>query len=91
MVERSALGIIAGAHGSLQQIVLVGLELSQRFGLVDEGFFGLLLLAMKAQQAFAGFGRGAAQRFDAGFGFGDLRGARPGTYGELLDASGQYA
>ncbi|SRR5258708_3447768 len=51
----SALGITARAHRSFQQLMLVRFELAQRFGLMYERLFGLLLLAMQAQQAFAGF------------------------------------
>ena len=55
MIESGALGIIARAHRSFQQIVLSCFELSQCFALVHQRLFGLLLLAMETQQALAGF------------------------------------
>ena len=55
MIVSRALGIIARTQRSFQQVALVSFELPQRFGLVYKRFFGLLLLAMQAQQAFAGF------------------------------------
>src|SRR5437899_3107171 len=91
MVESGPLSIIARAHGSFQQIVLVRFELSQRFGLMHERFFGLLLLAMQAQKTFAGFRGGAAQPFDSRFGFGNLSSARLGTVCKLFHPSGQNA
>src|SRR5712664_107535 len=64
MIVSRALGVIARAHRSFQQVVLVGFELPQRLGLVYERLFGLLLLAMQAQQAFAGLRSGSAERFN---------------------------
>ena len=55
VIESGPLSIIARAHGSFQQVMLVRFELPQRFGLMYESFFGLLLLAVQPQQAFAGF------------------------------------
>ncbi len=43
---------------------------------MDQRLFGLLLFAMQVQQAFAGFGSGLSQSFDAGLGVGNLRQAR---------------
>src|SRR6266404_2070758 len=79
MIESRTLGVIARAHRSLQQVVLVCFEPSQRFGLVDERLFRLLLLAMQAQQAFAGFRGRAAQRLDPRLGFDNLGSARLGS------------
>ncbi len=57
------------------------LAFAQRFEMMDQGFFCLLLLAMQTKQAFAGLRCGAAQRFDARLGLLNLGGAgfRPGS------------
>ena len=90
-IVSGAVGIVARAHGSFEHVVLGGFELAQRFGLVNERFFGLLLLAVQAKQALAGFGSGAAQRFNARFGFGNLGGAGFGALCEIFHARDEFA
>ena len=53
--------IAAKADGTFQQIVFVRFAAAQRFALMNQRFFGLLLFAVQTQQAFAGFGSGLAQ------------------------------
>src|SRR5262249_53364897 len=61
---RRILGIAAQANGEFEQFMLAGLGFAQRFALIEQGLFGLLLFAVQAQQAFAGLGSGFAQGFD---------------------------
>ena len=41
-----ALGVVANLNGTFQQVGFAGFLLAQGFGLVNQGFLGLLLLAV---------------------------------------------
>ena len=90
-VVSGAVGIIARAHRGFEHVVLGGFKFAERFRLMNERFFGLLLFAMQTKETLAGFGGRAAQSFDARFSGGNLCRAGFGAICEFIHTCGDLA
>ena len=82
-----AFRIVAHVDGGFEQRALALFQLAERLALMDQRFFGLLLLAVQPKQTVTRLRRGPAQRLNTRFRFRDLCRAEGGTRRQLFHAS----